>query len=277
LSLLEEELNAEAEETTGAAAASPAALTAFRRGASGVLVPIITAVIGFIAGGLIVLATGHDPLTTYQSIFNGTGLNWLFPWVTGSERATAAANLQQTLITATPLILVGLAVSFAFRAGLFNIGGQGQYTIGLIISVWVGSSFAGMPPVLHIVFAIVAAAAAGAAWAGIAGVLKATTGANEVISTIMLNWTALWLGVYCFQLGGPLHDPHLATTPVSSNVVAGAKLPVLWGSGSLQPLSIGILISLALAVVYANMDPCDADLWRVRRRGGVTRHPRLGV
>jgi len=251
VSLLEEELNAEAEETTGAAAASPAALTAFRRGASGVLVPIITAVIGFIAGGLIVLATGHDPLTTYQSIFNGTGLNWLFPWVTGSERATAAANLQQTLITATPLILVGLAVSFAFRAGLFNIGGQGQYTIGLIISVWVGSSFAGMPPVLHIVFAIVAAAAAGAAWAGIAGVLKATTGANEVISTIMLNWTALWLGVYCFQLGGPLHDPHLATTPVSSNVVAGAKLPVLWGSGSLQPLSIGILISLALAVVYA--------------------------
>ena len=251
MSLLEEELNAEAEETTGAAAVSPAALTAFRRGASGVLVPIITAVIGFIAGGLIVLATGHDPLTTYQSIFNGTGLNWLFPWVTGSERATAAANLQQTLITATPLILVGLAVSFAFRAGLFNIGGQGQYTIGLIISVWVGSSFAGMPPVLHIVFAIVAAAAAGAAWAGIAGVLKATTGANEVISTIMLNWTALWLGVYCFQLGGPLHDPHLATTPVSSNVVAGAKLPVLWGSGSLQPLSIGILISLALAVVYA--------------------------
>ena len=251
MSLLEEELNAEAEETTGAAAASPAALTAFRRGASGVLVPIITAVIGFIAGGLIVLATGHDPLTTYQSIFNGTGLNWLFPWVTGSERATAAANLQQTLITATPLILVGLAVSFAFRAGLFNSGGQGQYTIGLIISVWVGSSFAGMPPVLHIVFAIVAAAAAGAAWAGIAGVLKATTGANEVISTIMLNWTALWLGVYCFQLGGPLHDPHLATTPVSSNVVAGAKLPVLWGSGSLQPLSIGILISLALAVVYA--------------------------
>jgi simple sugar transport system permease protein len=251
MSLLEEELKAEAEETTGAAATSPAALTAFRRGASGVMVPIITAVIGFIAGGLIVLATGHDPLTTYQSIFNGTGLNWLFPWVTGSERATAAANLQQTLITATPLILVGLAVSFAFRAGLFNIGGQGQYTVGLIIAVWVGSSFAGMPPVLHITFAIVAAAAAGAVWAGIAGVLKATTGANEVISTIMLNWIALWLGVYCFQLGGPLHNPHLPTTPVSSNVVAGAKLPVFWGSGSLQGLSIGIFISLALAVVYA--------------------------
>jgi general nucleoside transport system permease protein len=251
VSLLEDELKAEAEETTGAAATSPAALTAFRRGASGVTVPIITAVIAFIAGGLIVLATGHNPLSTYQSIFNGTGLNWLFPWVTGAERATAAQNLQQTLINATPLILVGLAVSFAFRAGLFNIGGQGQWTVGAIIAVWVGSSFAGMPPVLHIAFAIVAAGAAGAAWAGIAGVLKATTGANEVISTIMLNWIAIWLGVYCFQLGGPLHNPHMPSTPVSNNVVAGAKLPVFWGSTTLQGLDVGIFIALALAVVYA--------------------------
>jgi ABC-type uncharacterized transport system permease subunit len=251
VSLLEEELQAEAEESTGAAATSPAALTAFRRGASGVTVPILTAVLAFVAGGLIVLATGHNPLSTYQSIFNGTGLNWLFPWVSGAERATAAGNLQQTLIQATPLILVGLAVSYAFRAGLFNIGGQGQYTVGGIAAVWVGSSFHAMPSVLHIVLAIVAAGLAGAAWGGIAGLLKATTGANEVISTIMLNWVAIWLGVYCFQLGGPLHNPHMPSTPVSNNVVAGAKLPVFWGSASLQGLSVGIFISLALAVVYA--------------------------
>ncbi len=251
MSLLEEELKAEAEESGGAAATSPASLTAFRRGISGVTVPILTTVLAFIAGGLVVLATGHNPLSTYQSIFNGTGLNWLFPWVSGAERATAAGNLQQTLISATPLILVGLAVSYAFRAGLFNIGGQGQYTVGGIAAVWVGSSFAGMPAVLHIVLAIVAAAMAGAAWGGIAGVLKATTGANEVISTIMLNWVAIWLGVYCFQLGGPLHNPHMPSTPVSNNVVAGAKLPVFWGSASLQGLSIGIFISLALAIVYA--------------------------
>ena len=111
MNLLDEELKAEAEESQGAAARSPAALTAFRRGASGVTVPIITTVIAFIAGGLIVLATGHNPVSTYTSIFNGTGLNWLFPWVTGSERATAAGNLQQTLIQATSLILVGLAVA----------------------------------------------------------------------------------------------------------------------------------------------------------------------
>jgi ABC-type uncharacterized transport system permease subunit len=253
VSLLEDELEAEAEESGGAAVRSPAALTAFRRGASGVLVPIITTVLAFIAGGVVVLATGHNPLSTYQSIFNGTGLNWVFPWVTGGERATAAGNLQQTLLQSTSLILVGLAVAFAFRAGLFNIGGQGQWTVGAIVAVWIGSSFAGMPPVLHILFAIVAAAAAGAAWAGIAGVLKAATGANEVISTIMLNWTAIWLGVYCFQLGGPLQNPHMASTPVSSNVVAGAKLPVFWGSSTLQGLDIGIFISLALAVVYSLM------------------------
>jgi general nucleoside transport system permease protein len=250
MTLLEQELEAEAEETKGAAARSPAALTAFRRGASGIAVPILTTVIAFIAGGLIVLATGHNPFTTYQSIFNGTGLNWLFPWVSGSERALAAVNLQQTLLTATPLILVGLAVAFAFRAGMFNIGGQGQYTVGGIVAVWVGSSFSGMEPVLHIAFAIVAAAAAGGAWAGIAGVLKATTGANEVISTIMLNWIAIWLGVYCFQLGGPLHAHSQPSTPVSNNVVAGAKLPVFWGSATLQGLSIGIFIALALAVVF---------------------------
>jgi simple sugar transport system permease protein len=131
---------------------------------------------------------------------------------------------------------------------MFNIGGQGQYTVGWIIAVWVGSSFVGMPSVLHIAFAIVAAAAAGAAWAGVAGVLKATTGANEVISTIMLNWIAIWLGVYCFQLGGPLHNPHMPSTPVSNNVVGGAKLPVIWGT--LQGLDSGIFISLALAVVF---------------------------
>ncbi len=251
MSLLDEELQAEVEETQGAAARSPASLTAFRRGLGGVTVPIVTTVIAFIAGGLIVLATGHNPLSTYSSIFNGTGLNWLFPWVSGNGRALAAGNLQQTLLNATSLLPAGLAVAFAFRAGMFNIGGQGQYTVGGIVAVWVGSSFHGMPAVLHIVLAIVAAAAAGGAWAGIAGVLKAATGANEVISTIMLNWVAIWLGVYCFQLGGPLHDPSQPSTPVSHTVVAGAKLPVFWGSASLQGLDVGIFIALALAVAFS--------------------------
>ena len=81
-------------------------------------------------GGLVVLVTtGKNPLETYQAIFEGSGLNWLFPWVTGEERVLAGFNLQQTLIATTTLILVGLAVAFAFRCGLFNIGGQGQYLV----------------------------------------------------------------------------------------------------------------------------------------------------
>ncbi len=75
MSSLEDELQEEAEESAGDAIRSPAALTAFRRGASGVTVPLLTTVLAIIAGGLIVLATGHNPLTTYKSIFNGTGLN----------------------------------------------------------------------------------------------------------------------------------------------------------------------------------------------------------
>jgi simple sugar transport system permease protein len=250
MTLLEDELETAAEESPGAALTSPARLTAFRRGAAGFAVPLITVVVAFLVAGVVVLLTGHNPLSTYRAVFNGTGLNWLFPWVSGSERSTAAFELQQTLITTIPLILTGLAVAFAFRAGLFNIGGQGQYTVGAIVAVWVGSSFSGMPAVLHITLAIVLAGLAGAAWAGIAGLLKATTGANEVISTIMLNWIAIWVGVYLFQLGGPLQDPHQPSVPVSSTVVASAKLPVFWGNPALQGLDVGIFIALALAVVF---------------------------
>ena len=233
----------------GATLTSPARLSVMlRRG--GILVPLLTAVIAFLVAGIVVLLTGHDPLNTYKAIFNGTGLNWLFPWVTGGARAAAALELQQTLIQTTALILVGLAVAFAFRCGLFNIGGQGQYTVGAIMAVWIGSSFSSMPAVLHITLAIVLAALAGAAWAGLAGLLKAIAGVHEVISTIMLNWIAIWLGVYLFQLGGPLQDPHQASVPVSKTVVASAKLPVFWGDPALQGLDIGIFIALALVVVF---------------------------
>jgi simple sugar transport system permease protein len=229
---------------------TPAArLAAYVRG-GGVVVPVLTALLAFIIGGLVVLITGHDPIATYKAIFEGTGFQWLFPWVTGSDRTTAALNLQQTLILTTPLILTGLAVAFAFRAGLFNIGGQGQYTVGGIAAVWVGSSFAGMPGFLHIVLAIVAACLAGAAWAGIAGLLKATVGANEVISTIMLNYTALWIGFYLFSQGGPLQNSRDVSLPVSNDIVDAAHLPVWWGDPVLQGLHIGIFIALVAVVVF---------------------------
>jgi ABC-type uncharacterized transport system permease subunit len=228
---------------------SAARLAAYVRG-GGVVVPVLTALLAFVIGGLVVLFTGHDPIATYRAIFNGTGFQWLFPWVTGDDRAIAALNLQQTLILTTPLILVGLAVAFAFRAGLFNIGGQGQYTVGGIAAVWVGSSLTGMPAFPHIVLAIVAACAAGAAWAGVAGLLKATVGANEVISTIMLNYIALWIGVYLFSLGGPLQNSRDPSVPISNDIANNVHLPVFWGDPVLQGLHVGLFIALAAVLVF---------------------------
>jgi ABC-type uncharacterized transport system permease subunit len=231
-------------------AVTPAArMAAYIRG-GGVVVPVLTALLAFLLGGVAVLLVGKDPISTYEAIWRGTGLQWLFPWTTGEDRELAALNLQQTLIITTPLILTGLAVAFAFRAGLFNIGGQGQYIVGSIAAVWVGSEFAGMPGFLHIVLAILAACLAGAFWAGIAGGLKATVGANEVVSTIMLNYTAIFIGLYLFGLGGPLQNDREATLPVSNDVVEAARLPVFWGDPILQGLHIGLFIALVAVAVF---------------------------
>jgi simple sugar transport system permease protein len=219
--------------------------------AEGILAPVLTALLAFFVGGLVVLlTTGKNPIETYKAIFNGTGLNWLFPWVTGDERVVAALNFQQTLLITTPLILTGLAVAFAFRCGMFNIGGTGQYLAGSIFALWVGTSFEDMNPLLHVLFAVVAATVAGAAFAGIAGFLKATVGAHEVITTIMLNYVAIWVAQFLFGLGGPLQDETQPEIPISADVVPGARLPVFWGDPEFQGLSIGIFIAVAALVVY---------------------------
>jgi ABC-type uncharacterized transport system permease subunit len=230
---------------------SVAARLAFYQRASGIVTPLLTAVLAFFIGGLVVLVTTHkNPLNTYKEIFNGTGLNWLFPWINGQERAAAALNLQQTLIYATTLMLTGLAVAFAFRCGLFNIGGQGQYIVGSLVAVQMGIWFASMSPVPHVLLAIVAASLAGAVWGGIAGFLRASVGAHEVITTIMLNWIAVWAGLYLIQ--GPLQDPRakLVQVSVTKEVSAHARLHVWWGNAALQGLHIGFFIALAALVVY---------------------------
>ncbi|HZB77479.1 MAG TPA: ABC transporter permease [Solirubrobacteraceae bacterium] len=226
-------------------------LSGYLRG-GGILVPLITLLLAFFIGGIVVALTGANPIDTYRAIFEGSGLNWLLPWVTGEDRTLAALNLQQTLIITAPLILTGLAVAFAFRAGLFNIGGNGQYLVGSYAGVYAASSLDGLPGWLHIVVALVAGAVIGGLWGGIAGFLKATTGANEVISTIMLNWTALYIGLYLFGTSGPLHssDPANASIPVSNDVLEDARLPVFWGDPVLQGLHIGIFIALAVTALF---------------------------
>jgi len=220
-----------------------------RQRSGGIIVPVFTVVIAFLIGGAVVAATGHNPLITYHDIFDGAGLNW-FGHPTTNTVDTAPYNLTQTLLSTTTLMLTGLAVAFAFRCGMFNIGGQGQYFIGLYVANWIGVSWAGMAPLPHILIAIVAATLAGAFWAGIAGFLKATVGAHEVISTIMLNWIAIWVGTWLFGDGGPLQNSANKALPISNDVVPGAQLPVFWGDQQLQGLHIGFFVSLAALVVF---------------------------
>jgi len=222
---------------------------ALKQRAGGIAVPAMTVVIAFLMGGLVVLATGHNPLLAYRDIFNGAGLNWIFHPTTNLT-STAAYNLSQTLLQTTTLILCGLAVAFAFRCGLFNIGGQGQYFVGLFVANWLGVDFSGLNPFLHIVLCIAAASLAGAFWAGIAGFLKATVGAHEVITTIMLNWIAIWVGSWLFGDGGPLQNSANKSLPISNDVANSAKLPVIWGQQELQGLHIGIFIALAALVAF---------------------------
>jgi ABC-type uncharacterized transport system permease subunit len=232
-----------------ASAGTLAASIALKQRAGGVAVPVLTALIAFLMGGLIVLATGHNPLLAYRDIFNGAGLNWIFHPTT-NVAATDAYNLSQTLLQTTTLILTGLAVAFAFRCGMFNIGGQGQYFVGLYVANWLGVSFASMSPLPHILIAVGGATLAGAIWAGIAGFLKATVGAHEVISTIMLNWIAIWMGTWLFGDGGPLQNPDNKTVPISGDIADSAKLPVFWGQQQLQGLHVGFFVALAALVVF---------------------------
>jgi len=222
---------------------------ALKQRAGGIVVPVLTALIAFLIGGLVVLATGHNPISAYHDIIDGAGLNWIFHPTTNVVN-TSAYNLSQTLLQTTTLILCGLAVAFAFRCGMFNIGGQGQYFIGLYVANWLGHDFASMSPLPHILLAIVAATLAGAAWAGIAGFLKAAVGAHEVISTIMLNWIAIWVGEWLFGDGGPLQNPENATAPISNDIASSAQLPVFWGQQELQGLHIGFFVALAALVVF---------------------------
>jgi simple sugar transport system permease protein len=244
---------------------SVAARLAFYQRAGGIITPVLTAVVAFIIGGLVILVTtGKDPISTYQAIFKGSGLGWLSPiaihwhvfypngieWTGWDPNGPLALNLQQTLILVTPLILTGLAVAFAFRCGLFNIGGNGQYLVGAIVAIQFGIWFSSLPGPLHVIVAIIAATLAGAAWAGIAGILKATVGAHEVITTIMLNWIALWVGSYLVGFNGPMQDPRQVSVPVTRPVANDAHLHVIWGSPLLQGLHIGIFIALAALVLY---------------------------
>ncbi len=139
---------------------------------------LLLIVVGFFIGGIILFIMGYDPIEAYGVMVHG---------VFGRPRF-----ISYTIIYATPLILTGLSLVFAFKAGLFNIGAEGQFIIGALAATLAGI-FIELPAILLIPIAIIIAILAGAAWGGLAGLLKVKFGINEVISTIMLNWIALYL------------------------------------------------------------------------------------
>jgi simple sugar transport system permease protein len=223
--------------------------------AGGIIPPVITAIFAFFMGGLVILASGANPIDAYQGILEGAGINWFWDHFGNTDVLDLSTfNLTQTLLRTTTFALTGLAVAFAFRCGLFNIGGQGQYTMGVVVGVWVGAYWSdALPSGLHVVIGIVLAGLAGALWAGIAGILKATVGAHEVITTIMLNWIAFWFASYCFGQGGPLQNRRVGSesVPISDSVYDnGVFIPILWGDEGLQALHYGIFLAIAALVAF---------------------------
>lgn len=143
-----------------------------------IMIPVLAAVLGLIAGAIIMLLGNYDPVKGYRALMEG---------VFGRPKA-----IGETIRSMSPLILAGLAVAFAFRTGLFNIGVEGQLLVGWLASVWVGVAF-DLPKVIHLPLAIAAAAIAGGLWGIVPGYLKARFKVHEVIVTIMMNYIALYI------------------------------------------------------------------------------------
>ncbi|WP_409305486.1 ABC transporter permease [Peribacillus sp. SCS-155] len=142
----------------------------------GLLIPVISVLLGLIAGAIIMLASGYDPVAGYSALWDGIFGEIFY--------------VGETVRQATPYIFAGLAVAFAFRTGLFNIGVEGQLIVGWVAAVWVGVAFE-LPKFIHLPLAILAGAAAGALWGFVPGFLKAKFRVHEVIVSIMMNYIAL--------------------------------------------------------------------------------------
>lgn len=142
-----------------------------------ILIPVISVGLGLFAGAIIMLISGHNPLEGYRALWNGAF----------GDMYTLGETVRRT----TPYILTGLAVAFAFRTGLFNIGAEGQVIVGWLAAVWVGLAI-DAPMYIHLPLALIAAAVAGAVWGFVPGLLKAKLGVHEVIVTIMMNYIALY-------------------------------------------------------------------------------------
>jgi ABC-type uncharacterized transport system permease subunit len=218
---------------------------------SALLVPFLAIVTALLVGIVVIILTdlealrlwGSDPgqawSLTWDSI--STGYKALFVGSFGSVRA-----ISETLLGSAPLILGGLSVGIGFRAGLFNIGTEGQMLIGGMFAIWVGTAFS-LPIFLHLPLALLGAAIGGGIWGGIPGLLRAKTGAHEVITTIMLNLIAANLVVYLLK--SSLFQAEGRDDPISETIDVSARFPRLLGflENSQVRVTVGILFAILVA------------------------------
>ena len=184
------------------------------------ITPLIAVIFALLVGAIVIMLIGEDPVFVYKTLFSnaiGNRDGW-----------------GNVLFRATPLIFTGLTVAFAFRCGLFNIGGEGQMYIGTFLATWVGFTFTNLPAFILIPLCILTAAAGGALWAAVPGILKAKTGVHEVIVTIMMNWIAASLTFFLvLKFKAPPTEAMIAAgvkqmIPHTSEIAEAARLPRLY-------------------------------------------------
>ena len=196
---------------------------------------IASVVLGRLVGAIALILSGHNPITVYGALIEG---------IIGKPKYIA-----WTIIRATPLILTGLSIAFAYKTGLFNIGAEGQFIIGALVAVLVGAGL-DLPAIIHIPLTLISAAVAGAVWGGISGWLKARFGINEVISNIMLNWIAFYFSNFILTTTW-LKVPNSETSvPIKDT----AKISIDWMKPLVGPatsVNWGIVISIVIVLVIA--------------------------
>ena len=221
-------------------------------GARQLVVPVLSLVTALVVGALVIILSdpefiarvGSDPGAALAAGFGSVGgaYSGLLEGSIGNPFRDIGP-VTETLLRATPLIFAGLAVALGFRAGLFNIGAEGQIYIGGLFATAVGISFPDLPLLIHLPLAVLAGFVGGAVWGFIPGILKARTGAHEVITTIMLNYVSysivdLALRQVFFQLPG-------RDDPISKNILPSAALPRLLAD---ERLHWGLILALVAAV-----------------------------
>jgi ABC-type uncharacterized transport system permease subunit len=195
----------------------------------GILLRTVAALAGaLLVGGAAVAGAGLDPFTTFRELV--------------AQSVGSSFAIQNSLLEAVPLTLAALGISPALRAGLFNLGGDGQIYIGALAGVCVALAGPDLSAWILLPSLLGAAVLAGAAWGAIPGLLRARLGLSEIITTIMLNFIAAWIVSYLVR--GPIQDPSGVGYPYTREVVGAARLPVIGGT-----IPVGILIALGAAVV----------------------------